>query len=125
MHSSESHVAPRHFGLRTVRGDPIEVAGRTLIPVVRVASFARGQATVGSRATGGGGGGFAWVTPVAVLESTPAGEPVGERRIAVVDATASALKGMATAAAVVALVCFVIRWLSSGCRTCRASAGDE
>ena len=98
---------PRAFCVRTVRGDPYYVDGRELIPVVRVVSFGKARATIGTRQVGGRGGGFVWIKPLAILEVTPA----GERRIAIQDGTAAAMRGMVASAISIALVFTAIRWL--------------
>jgi uncharacterized spore protein YtfJ len=98
---------PRALRVETVRGDPYYVDGRELIPVARVVSFGKARATIGTRQVGGRGGGFVWIKPLAVLEVTPS----GERRIAIQDGTAAAVRGMLASAISIALVFTAIRWL--------------
>jgi uncharacterized spore protein YtfJ len=98
---------PRALRVKVVRGDPYYVDGRELIPVVRVVSFGKATATIGTRQVGGRGGGFVWVKPLAVLEVTP----TGERRIAIQRGTAAAARGMLAAAISIALVFTAIRWV--------------
>jgi len=74
--------------VKTVRGEPIRVGDRTLIPVVRVVSFGRAQATIRRGGYSGWGWGFAWIRPVAVIEEAPR----GQRRIEIVDGTAVAVR---------------------------------
>ncbi len=104
---------PRAFRLRTVRGEPYTVGGRVLIPVARIISFGKANATVGTTQVSGGGGGFVWVKPLAVLEVTPA----GERRIGLHDSTAAAIRSMLVAAIVVAVFASAIRLLARRKRT--------
>ena len=100
---------PRALRIKTVRGEPISVGGRQLIPLARVVSFGRASATVGKGQIGGRGGGFAWVKPLAVLEVTP----TGERRIDLQDGSAQAIRGMLVYAVAIGLVCTAIRLLVS------------
>jgi uncharacterized spore protein YtfJ len=98
---------PRALRVETVRGEPYYVDGRELTPVARVVSFGKARATIGTRQVGGRGGGFVWIKPLAVLEVTPS----GERRIAIQDGTAAAVRGMLASAISIALVFTAIRWL--------------
>jgi uncharacterized spore protein YtfJ len=107
MHMDRLCSRPRAFRIQTVRGEPYTVGGRELIPVARVISFGKAQATIGTRQVGGQGGGFVWVKPLAVLEVTPA----GERRIDLQDGSMPAVGGMFAAAVVIALFFTAIRWL--------------
>ena len=93
--------------VRTVRGDPYSVSGRKLIPIVRIVSFGKARATVGTHRISGRGGGFVWVRPVAMLEETPE----GERPIAITDGTASAVRRLLGTALAVTLFCATVRWL--------------
>ena len=99
---------PRALRVKTVRGDPYDVGGRELIPVVRVVSFGKASGTIGTRQVGGRGGGFVWIKPVAILEVTP----TGERRIAIQDGTAAAMRGMFAAMVSMTLLFTAIRWLA-------------
>jgi hypothetical protein len=118
----------RRFRIETMRGEPTWVGGRKLTPVARVVSFGRARATIGraratigharatighARATigsgrvSGWGGGFFRVTPLALIEDAPD----GKRRIAVSNATNTALAGLLGAAVVVTVLCTAIRRL--------------
>ena len=99
---------PRALRVKTVRGEPYNVGGRELIPVVRVVSFGQARGTVGTRHVGGRGGGFVWIKPLAVIEVTPD----GERRIPIQDGTAAATRGMLVAAISMTLLFTAIRWLA-------------
>ena len=98
----------RALRVKTVRGDPYYIDGRELIPVVRVVSFGKARATIGTSQIGGRGGGFVWIKPLAVLEVTPA----GERRIAIQDGTTAAVRGMLAAMISMTLLFTAIRWLA-------------
>lgn len=98
---------PRSLCIKTVRGEPYYVDGRELVPVARIVSFGKARATIGPDQVGGRGGGFVWIKPLAVLEVTP----TGERRIAIQDGTAAAIRGMLAATISIALLFTVIRWL--------------
>lgn len=93
--------------IRTVRGEPYYIAGRKLIPVVRIVSFGRARATIGTEQSGGRAVGFVWIKPLAVLEAD--GE--GERRIPITDATASAVYGLLGSALALTLFLAAVRWL--------------
>jgi uncharacterized spore protein YtfJ len=99
---------PRALRVKAVRGDPYFVDGRELVPVARVVSFGKARATIGTGQVGGRGGGFVWIKPVAVLEVTP----TGERRIAIQDGTAAAIRGMVAATISITLHFTAIRWLA-------------
>jgi uncharacterized spore protein YtfJ len=100
MGNDDQITKPRPFWVRTVQGEPLHVSDKILVPVARIVTFGKGQGTVGSPAESGWGVGFARITPLAVLESTAE----GQRRIAVQDMTASALRGMLAAAVAVTLL---------------------
>ncbi len=59
--------------VRSVFGEPIQVEGKTIVPVAKVAyGFgAGGGQEIAHQGTGGGGGGGVRVSPVGVLEITP------------------------------------------------------
>lgn len=103
---------PALFRVKTVQGQPYYVGGRKLVPVVRVFAFGKARATVGTRRMGGFGSGFVWIRPLAVLEETPE----GERRIAVTDGTAIAMRGLFGVVAAITLSLVAIRWLVRGAR---------
>lgn len=104
------------FRIKTVRGEAYSVGGRRLIPVARIVSFGKARGTIGSGSVSGWGGGFALIVPVAIVEETAE----GERRVAITDATSSALRGMFGAAMAITLFFVVVRWLAR--RSRRASA---
>jgi uncharacterized spore protein YtfJ len=107
MSEGGGEVRPALFHIKTVRGEPTFVGGRKLIPVVRIISFGKARATVGTRRTGAWGGGFVWIRPLAVLEETPE----GERRIAVTDRTAVTVRGLLGLAVAISLALTAMRWL--------------
>ncbi len=76
----------RRFERKLVRGEPITVGNRTLVPVARVTTFNLS----GDSNQGGGGISFTRIAPVAILERM--GDE--ERRIPIPDMTANALGGM-------------------------------
>ena len=85
-----------------VRGRPIRVEGRELVPVVRrtVATFQR--ATIG-RGVSGRVGGLVRLRPVGIVERREA----EERLLPIPDRTREVLWGMAAVAALVWLLCTV------------------
>jgi uncharacterized spore protein YtfJ len=101
-------AGPPRLRVRTVRGEPVQVENVTLIPEARIVSFGRARATIGADRISGSGMGFSRITPVAVLVVAPE----GEKRIAVVDATASIVWRLAGMAAAIVLFFAGIRWLA-------------
>lgn len=99
---------PSRLRVRTVRGEPVQVGDVTLIPEARIVSFGRARARIGADQVSGSGMGFSQITPVAVVVVAPE----GENRIAVVDATTSALWRLAGIAAAIVLFFAGIRWLA-------------
>ena len=81
---------PALLQVKTMHGEPYSIGGRKLTPVVRVVSFGKARATVGTRRSGGWASGFVWIKPIAILEDTPQ----GGRRIAITDGTAAAVRGI-------------------------------
>jgi uncharacterized spore protein YtfJ len=112
----EKAVRPRPFRIETVRGQPVHVGERTLIPVARIVSFGKARGTIGTDRIGGWGVGFAWVTPVAIVEETPE----GERRTPIADGTAAALRSLLGAAVATTLFFTAVRWLVRRRRAARA-----
>ena len=103
---------PALFRVKTVQGQPYYVGGRKLVPVVRIVSFGKARATVGTRRMGGWGSGFVWIKPLALLVETPE----GERRISIADGTATAMRGTFGVAATITLFLVAIRWLARWAR---------
>ena len=85
---------------KIVEGEPIRVGERELTPVVRVTTYARRRAIVGSNRLAGQGWGFVHLRPVAILERSE----TGERRIPIRDKTAQALSGLLLAAFIIPLL---------------------
>ncbi len=83
-----------------VEGEPIHVGERELTPLVRVTSYARRQAHLGSDQLSGQGWGFVQMQPIAILERSEA----GERRIPIRDKTAQLLGGLFLAAFIIPLL---------------------
>ena len=83
-----------------VKGKPIRLGERELVPVVRVTSRVRRRAFVGSGRVSAQGWGFVRMQPVAILERDEA----GERRIPIEDKTAQALGGLLLAAFIIPLL---------------------
>jgi hypothetical protein len=64
---------------------------------------------------GGLGSGFVWIKPLAVVEETPE----GERRTAVTDGTATAMRGLLGVAVTITLSLVAVRWLVRWARKSR------
>lgn len=77
-----------------VRGTPIVIEGRTLIPEARVTMFTAREATIGEGGTRVQGVQFVRVQPAALIEDTPQ----GERRHRIHDRTHQVLLGLFAAA---------------------------
>jgi hypothetical protein len=107
MGGDEGDGRPALFRVSTVQGEPYNVGGRKLTPVVRIVSFGKASATIGTRQLGGKGGGFVWVRPLAVVEETPE----GERWIAVTDGTAKAVRRLLGGAVAMTVALAAVRWL--------------
>ena len=99
---------PKPFRIETVRGEPYWVGERKLTPLVRVVSWGKARATIGASRVTGWGGGFAQITPLAVLEETTEGEVP----ITITDATATSIRGMALAALASTFLFSAIRLLA-------------
>jgi len=97
---------PRRFRIKTVRGDPYQVKGRTLVPVARIWTYGRAGGTIAAESVGGAGGGFVRITPLAVVEETAR----GERSLPIGDATAHALWGLLGLAVAWTLFLAFVRW---------------
>ncbi len=83
-----------------VEGEPIQIGERELVPLVRVTTYARRQAHVGTGNVAGQGWGFVQMRPVAILERSSR----GERRLPIRDGTAQAMSGLLLAAVIIPLL---------------------
>lgn len=83
-----------------VRGRPIAVAGRKLVPVVQCTVGQWQRAVIGTGAVTARGGGLVRLRPLGIVEQC--GEE--ERLISIPDGTKQALRGMAAAAVIVPLL---------------------
>ena len=116
MEDGRVTARPKPFHIRTVRGEPYIVGERKLTPLVRVVSWGKARATIGTGLVTGWGTGFARITPLAVLEETDEGEVA----IAITDTTATAVRGMLLAGVVSTLFFATVRWLVRRQRGTRA-----
>jgi hypothetical protein len=107
MEGDEKRERLQRFRIKTVRGEPYVVGERKLTPVVRVVSWGKARATIGTGMVTGWGTGFVQITPLAVLEETDEGEVA----TAITDTTGTAVRGLVLAAAVVTLFFATLRWL--------------
>ncbi len=90
---------PTPLVTETVEGNPVRVGERELVPLVRVTTYARRHAFIGSDRLAGRGGGFVHLKPIAILERDAA----SERRIPIHDKTARALGVLLLAALLIPL----------------------
>lgn len=63
-----------------VEGDPLPVAGRELVPLVRVTRFVQRRASLSGNGIAGEGYGLVHMRPVAILDRGENGQRVQERR---------------------------------------------
>ncbi|MGD2144831.1 MAG: hypothetical protein PVF54_10170 [Anaerolineae bacterium] len=96
---------------QVVEGDPIHVAGRELVPLVRETSRVRRRAFVGGEGVGVQGRGFVHLRPVAILDRSEA----GERRLRSRGGTARTVRAAILVALVVPWVAAVLIYLLSRC----------
>jgi hypothetical protein len=90
--------------VKTVRGTPIDVCGRTLTPVARVISAVQHRATIGAGQVEGSGWGFAHIQPIALTE-----EQAGTTRThRIPDQTRTVLGQMALVALVFPVLCAAV-----------------
>jgi len=104
------------FQVQTVRGTPIQVYGRTLTPVARVASAIQHRGTIRQGQVEGAGWGVAYVQPLAVVETKdPLAQDADVRTVPIPDATAAVLRQMAMMALVIPALCMAVagiaRWI--------------
>ncbi|MFQ6014267.1 MAG: hypothetical protein ACE5NP_02340 [Anaerolineae bacterium] len=92
--------------VRTVKGVPITVGRKEIIPEARVLSGGRVKGVVGARGVGGAGSGFVLIQPVAVVERGP----TGTRRLRIYDLTLIVLAAMFLVALLLPILLgFVVR----------------
>ena len=108
MASRSGVTMPSRFRARTVRGEPYQVGDLTLTPEARVIAFGRARANIGTERISALGAGFAQITPVAVVVTTPE----GDRRVPILDATAAALWRLGAIAVALLLLGACVRWLA-------------
>jgi uncharacterized spore protein YtfJ len=91
-----------------VRGEPIQVYGRVLIPVARIVSIVRRRGTIGTNQVSGGAGGYVYAKPVEVIE-----ELDGDVRVLPIeDPTGTSLFQMAIIATLIPLFAGILVFLS-------------
>ncbi len=87
--------------VKTVRGTPIQVYGRTLTPIARVVSAVRHRATIRQDGYEGSGWGAVWVVPLALVER----EGASTHTTVIPNVTATVLRQMALVALVLPVLC--------------------
>jgi len=90
-----------------VEGDPLQVAGRELVPFVRVTSWVGRRASLRSGGVSGQGYGFVHVQPVAIVDSGKEDE-----RHQIRDETARALGRLGLVALLVPLLTMLLIYVS-------------
>ena len=98
----DEKTAETRYPVKThiVEGESIQIGERELVPLVRVTTYARRQARVGTGNVAGQGWGFVQMRPVAILERSVR----GERRLPIRDKTAQAMSGLLLAAVIIPLL---------------------
>ncbi len=94
---------------RIIRGEPIRVGQKQIVPEAQVTWWMRRSATIGMESTLGSGGTIVRIRPRALIERTPA----GERRIPIQDRTARLLAGLAAGAVFVLFLAQVAEQLGA------------
>ncbi len=79
---------------RVIRGEPIRVGQKQIVPEAQVTWWMQHGATIGMASTFGSGGAIVSIRPRALIEQTPG----GERRIPIQDRTIRLLAGLAAGA---------------------------
>jgi len=96
---------------KIVKGDPIPVGEREIVPIVRVTKRGRRRADIGTDGISGGGWGRVHMRPVAVLEKGEA----GERHLPVPDRASPIFLSMILAGFVIPLLAMIgARFLGRG-----------
>lgn len=100
----------KHRPLRTevIEGDPIQVRGRELVPLVRKISYVQRRASVGDGRVAGQGWGFVSLSPTAVL--VHGGE--SGRHLVIRDQTAAWIRWLLLAALLVPCVAAILIYAS-------------
>ena len=106
MSKSNPRVVSRPFRTETVYGEPYQIGDRRLTPVVRIVSFGKARAKIGSDSIAGWGAGFVQVKPLAILEESAE----EKRRIAITRRTEAILRQMLGAAVAMTMIFTAIRW---------------
>ena len=95
---------PSPLQVKTIRGTPIRVYGRTLTPVARVLSAVRHRATSGAETIEASGWGFARTLPIALVEERNG----KEKALPIPDRTRTVLGQMALVALVFPVLCAAV-----------------
>jgi len=85
---------------RTIRGEPIRVGQKEVVPEAQVTSWLQRRATIGTHHSSGWGVGRVSIRPLALVERGP----MGTRRIPIRDETMRMIAGLAAGAV---FVCFL------------------
>jgi hypothetical protein len=91
-----------------VEGEGMGVGGREVVPVVRMTTYVRRRALVGTDQLAAQGHGFVHLRPVAIVERSEA----GERRFLIYDKTAQIVSGLLLVAFVVPLLLGMVVWVA-------------
>jgi len=79
---------------RTIRGEPIRVGQKEVVPEAQVTSWLQRRATIGTQHSSGWGAGMVSIRPTALVERGS----MGTRRIPIRDETTRMLVGLAAGA---------------------------
>ena len=91
-----------------VEGDPIQVEGGKLVPIVRMTRYSRREALVTGKGTAGQGRHFVSMSPVAILEQRGS----EEQRIIIRDETERTIKQLLLVALVVPFIAALLIYVS-------------
>ncbi len=95
---------------RIIRGEPIRVGQKEIVPEAEVTWWMRRRATIGMDTTMGWGAGVVRIQPRALIERTPS----GEQRIPVRNRTPRLLAGLAAGGVFVLFLAQVAERLATG-----------
>lgn len=109
----KQHTRPQRgpWVTKLVEGAPLQVAGRELVPLVRVTSWVRRRASLYSHGVGGQGYGFVHMRPIAILDKGENGE-FGQEHHSIRNETARAIGWLALAAVVIPWLAMLLVYLA-------------
>jgi hypothetical protein len=99
--------------IKTVQGTPIQVYGRTFVPIARAISYVKHRATIRKSGYGAAGWGAVWVRPLAVVEHD--GDET--HTMLIPNVTGTVLRQMAAVALALPVLCLAVISIARRMRT--------